>query len=606
LGLFRISYFNKKLARFGSQVDVVLTGKWLFLSLAVGIIAGLSALLFAFTLDTISHFLLTDLAGYHLPIPAGESSDKAYTFSLEQAFTVSVPWLIVLLPAVGAGFAGMLTTYAAPEAKGGGTDATIRAFHYQKGIVPWHVPIVKFVASILTVGTGGSAGREGPMSQVCGGFASVMANVFGLSEKERKVMLLAGMSAGIGAIFQCPIGSAIYSAEVLYKRDMETEGLMPSIISSIIAYSVFSSISGWKTIFEFSAVRFEDPTELPLYILLSILLTVIGIFYVKSLNSIKLNFFDKMHIHQNWKPVIGGLMVGVIAIKFPAILESSYGYLQEGLNGNLPIWFMVLLASVKILTTGLTVKSGASGGIFAPTMVIGGLFGGAFGLAIDHYFPGTITDPKGFILVGMAAFFASVEKVPIAATIMITEMSGSYELIVPLIFASSIAFIGSQKWSLYAVQLDTKLDSPSYRGEFMVEAMDRLKVRSAFKPVKHMPILHLYDDVSKVLKAFTESELLVLPVKNKEGDLVGLISLSDLRNLLNEADSQLIVAADIMSKLYILHLNDSITKAFHIFKESNHPEIPVLAHGSTTIVIGVLTERNFLIAYEKGLNSVDM
>jgi CIC family chloride channel protein len=384
---------------------------------------------------------------------------------------------------------------------------------------------------------------------------------------------------------------------------METEGLMPSIISSIIAYSVFSSISGWKTIFEFSAVKFEDPFELPLYILLSVFLTVIGIFYVKVLNSVKVNFYDKMMIHETWKPLIGGLVIGLIALQFPAILESSYGYLQEGLNGNLPFWFMVALASAKILTTAITIKSGASGGIFAPTMVIGGLFGGAFGLAIDYYFPGTIEDPKGFILVGMAAFFTSVEKVPIASTIMITEMSGSYELIVPLIFASSIAFIGSQNWSLYPVQLDTKLDSPTYRGEFIVEAMDRLKVRSAFKPVKTMPILYLYDDVSKILKAFTDSELLVLPVKNKDGKLMGLISLSDLRNLLNETNNQLIVAADIMTKLYVLHLNDSLTKAFHYFKESNHPEIPVLAHGSENLLIGVLTERNFLISYEKGLHT---
>lgn len=603
MGIFRTSYLNKKLARFGTQVNVVLTGKWLFLSAATGILSGLTALLFAFALDWISHTFLSDLAGYHWPVPAGETAGKSVSFSLNQAFTVTVPWLIILLPAIGAGLAGLLTNYVAPEAKGGGTDATIKAFHYEKGKVAWHVPIVKFFASILTVGTGGSAGREGPMSQICGGLASVTASTIGLSEKERKIMLLAGMSAGIGAIFQCPIGSAMYSAEVLYKRDMETEGLMPSIISSIISYSVFSSISGWKTIFEFSAVRFEDPSELPLYILLSVFLTVIGIFYVRTINSIKINFYDKMMIHDSWKPLIGGLLIGLIATKFPAILESSYGYLQEGLNGNLPIWFMIILASAKMVTTGLTIKSGASGGIFAPTMVIGGLFGGAFGLAIDYYFPGTIADPKGFILVGMAAFFTSVEKVPIAATIMITEMSGSYELIVPLIFASSIAFIGSQNWSLYPVQLDTKLDSPTYRGEFIVEAMDRLKVRSAFKPVKKMPVLHLYDDVAKILKAFTDSELLVLPVENKEHHLVGLVSLTDLRSLLNETDNQLFVAADIMTKLYLLHLNDSLTKAFHIFKESNHPEIPVLAHGSDSVVIGTLTERNFLIAYEKGLYS---
>lgn len=603
MGKFRSSYFNRKILKLGNQVNVVLTGKWLFLSFAVGAMAGISALLFTFALDSTTHFLLYDLAGYKYPTPSGQAHDLEYVFSLSNAFEVGRPWLIIFLPAIGAGLAGLLATKFAPEAKGGGTDAVIKAYHYQKGVIKWYVPYVKFFASVLTVGSGGSAGREGPIGQISGGLASFMSTKLGLSEKERKILLLAGLGAGIGAIFQCPIGGAIYSAEVLYKKDIESEGLMPSIIASIIAYSVFSSISGWKTVFTFDAVRFEDPMELPFYILLSVLLTIVAIFYTRFYNGIKVSFFDKMVIHDNYKPVIGGLLVGLIAVKFPAVLESSYGYLQEGLNGHLPIWFMITLAFFKIITTTLTIKSGGSGGIFAPTLVIGGLLGGAYGLGMDQLFPDMINDPRGFILVGMAAFFASVEKVPIAATIMITEMSGSYELIIPLIFASSISYIGSQNWSLYTVQLDTKLDSPSYRGEFLTDAMDMVKVRAAFKPVKNMPILQLYDDVTSILKTFTTSELLVLPVKNAEKELMGLISLADLRSLLNQEESKWIVAADIMTPLYVLHLNDSITKAFHIFKDSNHPEIPVLAHGSDNVVIGVLTERSFLIAYEKGLSS---
>lgn len=603
MGKFKSSFFNRKILKLGNQVNVVLTGKWLFLSFSVGALAGIAALLFAFALDSTTHFLLYDLAGYKFPLPSGQGHEMGYTFTFSNAFEVGRPWLIIFLPAIGAGLAGLLSSKFAPETKGGGTDAVIKAYHFQKGIIKWYVPYVKFIASVLTVGSGGSAGREGPIGQIGAGLASFLGTKLGLSEKERKILLLAGLGAGIGAIFQCPIGGAIYSAEVLYKKDIESEGLMPSIIASIIAYSVFSSISGWKTVFLFDAVRFESPMELPFYILLSVLLTFVAIFYTRFYNGVKSNFFDKMVINDNYKPVIGGLIVGLIAVKFPAVLESSYGYLQEGLNGHLPIWFLLTLAFFKIITTTLTIKSGGSGGVFAPTLVIGGLLGGAYGLGMDQLFPDMISDPRGFILVGMAAFFASVEKVPIAATIMITEMSGSYELIIPLIFASSISYIGSQNWSLYTVQLDTKLDSPSYRGEFLTDAMDMVKVRSAFRPVKNMPILQLYDDVTSILKTFTTSELLVLPVKNAQNELMGLISLADLRSLLNQEESKWIVAADIMTPLYVLHLNDSITKAFHIFKDSNHPEIPVLAHGSESMVIGVLTERSFLIAYEKGLSS---
>ncbi|TNE70935.1 chloride channel protein [bacterium] len=602
MGKFRSSYVNRKVLQLGNQVNVVLTGKWLFICILVGMIAGFSALAFAFALDTLLHFSLKDLAGYNFPIPAGES-DQIIPFDLSEALHVKNVWWIIFLPAIGAGLAGFLTKRFAPEAAGGGVDSVVKSFHFNKGYIRARVPFVKFIASVLTVGTGGSAGREGPIAQISGGIASFLASKLNLSEKERKIVLIAGMGAGIGAIFQSPIGGAIYSAEVLYKKDIESEGLMPSIIASIIAYSIFSSMSGWKTVFRFEAVRFEEPTEFPLYILLSILLTLTAIVYTRSFKFIKNSFFEKMMINDYYKPVIGGLMVGLIATQFPPILESSYGYLQEGLHGNLPVWFMLALAFLKILTTSLTVKSGASGGVFAPTMVIGGLLGGAFGLGIEQWFPGLISDPKGFILVGMAAFFASVEKVPIAATIIITEMSGSYELIVPLIFASAISFIGSQSWSLYDVQIDTKLDSPSYRGEFLNDAMESVKVRSAFKPIKNMPILSVYDDINSILKVFTDSELLVLPVKNKSDELVGLITLNDLRLLLNEqSEPGLIVAADIMTRLNILHLNDPISMAFKIFKQTNLPEIPVLAHGSPNVVIGVLTERNFLIAYERSLS----
>lgn len=598
---FKNSYFNRKVLQLGNQVDIVLTGKWLFICVLVGILAGTSALAFVFVLDKFLQFNLSDLAGYQFPIPAGESSAKR-DFNLSDTLTVGKPWLLIIIPAIGAGLAGFLTNRFAEEAKGGGVDSVVKAYHNNNGYIRARVPFIKFLASVLTLGSGGSAGREGPIAHISGGLASYLASKLKLSAKERKIVLIAGVGAGIGAIFQSPIGGAIYSAEVLYKQDIESEGLMPSIIASIISYSIFSTFSGWNTVFQFDAVQFDKPAELPLYILLSIFLTLCAIFFSKTYNWFQTSFFDKISLNNYFKPILGGLLLGLIAFAFPAVLESGYGYLQEGLNGNLPIWFMLSLAFLKIFTTSLTVKSGASGGVFAPSLVIGGLFGGAFGLGIEKLFPNLISDPNGFILVGMAAFFASVEKVPIAATIMITEMSGSYELLVPLIFASSISFIGSQSWSLYKEQINTKLDSPSYRGEFLTESMEAVRVRSVFKAQRDIPVLSTYDNVNIILKTFTDSEMLVLPVKNKDNTLVGLISLSDVRLLLNESDDlSLIIAADIMNRFYALHLNDFISKAFEIFKETNLPEIPVLAHGLDNKVIGVLTERNFLIAYERSL-----
>jgi len=601
---FSTRYINTKLHGFNKAVNVVSTGRWILLTVLVGVVAGLGSTVFAYLLEHLQHFSFVVLGGYNHPLPVGEGGVGAKNFSLTQTLDIARRWAIVLLPMAGGLLSGLLVYLTTPPSDTQGIDSVIEAYHMNKGIIKPLVPVIRLVASVLTMGFGGSAGREGPMGQFGAGFGSFLGQKLKLSENERKILLMAGMGAGIGSIFRAPLGGAIFSAEVLYRKDMESEGLMPSIISSIVAYSVYASINGWSEIFTFKAIHFETPVELPLYIILALLLTVVGIFYVRVFIGFKSRVMDKMNLHPALKPALGGLLVGIIAFFFPAVMGSSYGYLQQALFGNLSIAFLLTLGILKIFATTFTLQSGGTGGDFAPSLVIGGVLGGAFGAFVFNYFPQIVSDPNGYVLVGMAAFFSAVGNVPIASTILITEMSGSYELLLPLIFASAISYIGAQSWSIYVEQLESRVDSISHRDEFMHEVLENVKVRSAYRPVPEMPVIDVRTPIHDILDAFTSSEALVLPVKNDANALVGLISLYDVRNLLNDEESSpLIIAADIMDTLYVLHLNDSLGKAFDFFIESGEPEVPVLANGSDNRPIGTLSERGFLIAYEKSVKA---
>ena len=585
---------------FSQAVNVVTTGRWILLTVLVGIFSGIAAMLFKFGLGFMETNLIQGWAGVHLPVPAGElGAGEHMPADPTGTLTLSNNWPLFLIPVLGGLAAGMLIYTLAPEAEGHGTDAVIEAYHKRGGLIKPSVPIVKLIASGFTIGSGGSAGGEGPIAQIGAGIGSFISKKLNLSTQERKILVMSGIGAGIGAVFKAPIGGALFASEVLYRKEMETEGLMASIIAAIVGYSVYASVGGWEPIFVFDAVSFNQPLELPFYILLAIFIIAAGYLNVKVFYGIKEKIFDRIKIKPHFKPAIGGLLIGMMAFFFPAIMGSSYGYLQLALNGHLAIGFMLLLAILKVLATSFTIQSGGSGGVFAPSLVTGGLLGGAFGYLAQQMFPDLITNPEGFVLVGMAAFFSSVAKVPIASTILITEMSASYGLIVPLIFASTIAYIGAQKGGIYRQQLEDRLASAAHRDHFLHDVLDNVKIRSAYDPIDNMPVLHRSDTTDKILEAFTDSETLVLPVKDKNEKLVGLISLFDVRSLINQEMMSVIIAADIMYPPKVLHLNDSFSKAFDLFLDTGFPEIPVLKPGSETEFVGTLSERNFLLTYEK-------
>lgn len=409
--------------------------KWILFGIIVGIIGGLGAVLFYHLLNFFSLIFLENLSKLN-------------------------PWLILFIPAIGGLIVGPIIYLLAPEAEGHGTDAVIAAYHRYWGTIRARVPLIKTLASSITIGSGGSAGREGPIAQIGAGFGSILAKALNLEIQDRKIILAAGVAAGIGSIFKAPIGAAIFAIEVLYKRDFEVEAFIPAIIASVVGYSVFSTITGWEIMFKTQPYIFHEPLELPFFGILGVVCAFTAILYIKIFYGLRDNFFKKISIPNMFKPAIGGLLLGITAFWFPQILGMGYNHIQTAILGGLPLTVMLILVITKILATSFTISSGGSGGVFAPSLFIGAMLGGALGQIFYLLFPEIVTQPTAFTLVGMAAFFAAAAKVPVASVIMVSEMTGGYSLLVPLMLASAISYTLSGESTIYENQLERREFTP--------------------------------------------------------------------------------------------------------------------------------------------------
>ena len=345
------------------------------MSIAVGVVSGLGAILFEELLRRALHFFLYLPTGYLEPLKGSEVSTVA-------ALASTHSWLFLLIPALGGLVSGVMVFFIAPEAEGHGTDAMIEAFHCRGGYIRKRVPLVKILASALTIGSGGSAGKEGPIAQIGAGFGSFLATVLKLKPRDRRILVLAGAAGGIGAIFHAPLGAALFAPEVLYREtEFEFEAILPCIVSAIVASSIFDKYFGRTALFFPGPVDFA-PAELLPYAIFAVVCALVGYVYVKLFyDVVRDRIFKKVPIPTALKPALGGLLLGVIALLVPQVMNGGYGWIQAALEGKIFWGTMFLLALMKILATCCTISSGGSGGVFGPSVFMGAMLGGAFGLS---------------------------------------------------------------------------------------------------------------------------------------------------------------------------------------------------------------------------------
>lgn len=537
-------------------------------------------------------------------------------------------WLLVVIPIVFGLLIGLFLNKFRDNNRIG-TDAAIDTFHNHRGRFQKGTLFRKFVVSVLTIGGGGSAGREGPIALMGSSIGSWLASRLGLTLRERRILLSAGIAAGVGGMFRAPLAGALMAGEILYSdSEFEPDVLVPAMIASVTSYCVFSLNFGWGSLFGTvaSGYQFSNPFELIPLTALALTLVAVGWIYVRT--SFRLTaLFQKIPIL--WRPMLGMGLAGAVSIGIYklsgqisetgtpnsllfATMGDGYSALQVVLQGGGIWWVLLLLAGGKILTNSLTYASGAEAGKFAPSMVIGGCTGAAIGLLFHQVLPldflphdvaGTeaeqlVTITAVFALVGMAGFWAGIAKVPVSTIIIVSEITGSYHLLLPALWTTAITFMLSRRFQLFQSQVPNPRSSPAHLGDFAVDVLKEIKVADI------LPDLQTYETVEEstsleTILAMHSSRQAYYPIVDRDGKFNGIFSLNDIRAVLDETEVwQLLVAADIAHhNVLTVHPSETLGDVASNFAETSYDELPVVSDDDESQLLGMISRRQLNNAY---------
>ncbi len=559
-------------------------------SLWLGVVGAAAAQLFIFLLDIAQKFFLVGIAGYRAPgltTEGGVLVERIGSHGL---------WLIPVVTTLGGLISGLMVFSIAPEAEGHGTDSAVKAFHQAGGLLRRRVIPLKMIASAITIGSGGAAGREGPTALIAAGVGSTYATIRRRPEEERKLLLLIGVSAGLSAIFRTPIGAAIFAIEVLYyDMEFEASALLYTMLASVVAYTVNGAIVGWEPLFDVPVgLGLSHATD---YLQIAILGIVGGliaamlpvVFYGTR------DVFKRIPLPPHVKPAIGGLLVGLIALALPQVLAGGYGWMQLAMNGDLSLGLMALLVFAKMIAMSLTVGSGGSGGVFAPSLYVGAMLGGVLASVFNQ-------PPAAFVLVGMAAVFSGAGRVPIATLFMVTELTGGYHLlpaaalVVTLSYLVQVTASGPLRYkSLYEAQLPRRLREVDILEGVPVEGAMTCKLDTVLDTLP----------VPQLAKEFERSHHHGFTVVDENGLLVGVVTVGDLENALLSPDYETMTVADIAttSGLATGYPDESVSTALWRMAVRGVGRLPIVARDDERRVVGVLRRQDVIRAYERAIGN---
>ena len=592
-------------------------GRTLLQAAAVGIVCGFAGAAFFGILEYTQRLMLEDLAGYELLRASGE------TFAARTRPGVFRPWLLVLLPTLGGLACGWLTRRE-PDARGGGGDVMIRAFHHGSALRP-RLLGTKILASICTLGTGGAGGREGPTMLMGGVLGSLVARLLSVSARERRILLVAGVAAGIAAVFRTPLGAALLAVEVLYRDGFESDALVPSVLASVVSYSVVISIFGESTLLAHGP-RFPFVLgHLPLYALLALMIAALAIAFLASLRLARKTSL-RLPGPEWMRPAWGGLALGLMAVPLVlglgglvgtsghgfGIFGGGYGAAQVAITGApwlpdgwLAVELLALLALAKVVAASFTIGSGGSAGDFAPSLAIGGLLGGAFGRAAQLLLADPRIDPGAFALVGMGAFYGGIAHVPLSALVLVCEMAGNYDLLVPLMLTLGISYVSLRRHTLYEAQVNTQRDSPAFRDALMRDVLRDIRVREIMTTGAPNVIFAPGTSTPEMLRRTREATSFELvPVLGADGKINGVVTPGNLRMLSEEkTEAGWAIAADVMQAAVTVRPDADLRTAAELMVH-HRLRILLVVDGENRI-IGVLDESEIAKVYLRAAARAD-
>ena len=577
--------------------------KWSIFGIIIGLIAGASAVGISFLTTVFTSIFLGAGAGFVPPLP-GIEQEGPYSFVIER------PWMLPFIGGLGGLVVGLLFYKIQSRGEGHGTDAVIDAFHNKQGNIRARVPILTAIASPITLGSGGSGGLEGPMSQIGAGLSSLLSKLFRFDSDDRRIAVAAGLAAGIGSIFKVPLGAALFSTEVFYRQDFEVKALVPSVIASVVGYTVVGFVLGWAPIFSLpqDAAKYSRPESLLMYGIIGIVSAAASMAYVRIFFFVSRAFANLKKIPAYTKPAIGGAAVGAIAMVAPQVLGNSYGWLQLAMLGSsllLPIWIMLGVVVLKIIATSLTIGSGGSAGVFAPTMAIGGLLGAFMG-GLFHMFGLFLwIDVSAAAIVGMVAFFSATAKTPISTIVMGSELTSGYGLLAPMMIATVVAYAASSlNSSIFQSQVTTRRESPVHRGEYDISVLREMRSGDAASP--QFLIMSQTAPIAKVLDMMKASGVdFVFFFEKKEDELsikdevkVRMATLHDV--LVAQNSGRLVLSAVGSQESPTIKDSDSLYDAFNLLMSTGGEIIAVSNQGRIT---GKISYKDISKAYHHKIHS---
>jgi len=460
-----------------------------------------------------------------------------------------------LLPPVGALIAGIIVYFLAPEAEGAGENAAIEAFH-KRGHIRLRVSGVKLIATSLIIGSGGSAGREGPLAQISASIASFISSKLKLREKERRVLIVCGMAAGVGSIFKAPLGGAIFAIEVLYKRDHEVEVIIPSFIAAITAFLVFGSVFGLGVIFQTEKIKQKTAYE--------IMPSLVG---------------SEMCIRDS--------SIGI-----------GYEWVQKMIFSELALNIIIILLVGKIIATSFTIGSGGSGGLFAPSLVIGASIGGLFAEILSLVYPDVPFVYETFVLVGMAAFITAVAKTPISAIILMVEIAHSYKILPGLMIASIVSYALSGKESIYPAQVETRFHSPALRKELTVNILEEIYAMEAMIPREKIITVSPSDRISEVFNLIEKTGHTGFPVID-DRRLVGIITFEDVEKIPTSERNETVVKDVMSTELIVAYPDENLESCLQKLVINDIGRLPIVDRNNHLELLGLITRTDIIKAHAK-------
>ncbi|HKI78601.1 MAG TPA: chloride channel protein [Ignavibacteriaceae bacterium] len=518
---------------------------------------------------------------------------------------IATPWFwILIIPVLGGLIVGPIIYFFAPEAKGHGVPEVMQAILMKGGNIRPRVAFIKAVASAITIGTGGSVGREGPIVQIGSSLGSTVGQFFRVPSKRLKTLVGCGAAAGIAAAFNAPIAGALFAVEIIL-MDFAVAQFSPIVISSVMATVISHTFEGNFVAFLVPKYQLASPYELIFYFILGGISGLVSYAFIKSLYYSEDVFDNKFHIPEYLKPAVGGLILGGVALLYPEIMGVGYETINLALKGDM-LWYLAfILIFAKIFATGITLGSGGSGGIFAPSLFMGAMVGYFFGSFVHQSFPLITATPNAYALVAMGGLVAGTTRAPITAIIIVFELTNDYRIILPLMITCIISMIISSRLSRESIYtLKLLLRNISIKEGTETNVMESVFVKDVY--TKDFSTINVTDNFTQVINKMLKGRGPDFPVTDEQYNITGMISLNDLKEYLYDKDSlqNLLIAGDIANmEFQKIALDDNCKTALDILTINDNEGLPVVESKDSRRVIGMLWRKDIQDAYQKAIET---